>query len=954
MSSPIEKTAVTVVTTPEIPSSTIPSASTTSPAEPTGILGAGWEEIDAGPVAGRYRMAATWTDYGLFVFGGHDNYRLETPSNSLFYHDGYLYNPDTGWSALPEAGQELFEVGEARALGMGDAVLVYGHPRAQFSNHAAIFDLTTGHWEPVAPDFGNSLGPDTDLVWTGELIVAPTLGLAYDLESGVTTEMPMPTPSVYGESSPLRGYWTGSEVVVIGSGRAHTWVPGAPSWRQLPSPPVPDRARDSVWADGRLWVFNYQMAAAVLDVETEIWGRPGDLPLRFSECLPQAVAVGDTPAVRMCSGFAVWDNVDHNWYPLPLEDVGQGIHGSRDLVGADDAIYSVGGPTLRRFVIQRDGTGSIVPPHAVPIGVMQLSVPAGWELVSSFAPEQPADGTIAEDTTIGLVFESGDTTCQVTSTYAPEGWLPPFEATRIGGIAVGPAGELPGTAYWVHGFEDDEWGVLFAVPDSNGSDWVTIRCSSPNQESLTESASSFGYLWSPWDPPPERSASENRLVVGPGWEPLDAGPIEGRMQIAAAWTGEELFVWGGHDGSSPPTPNPAEFYQGAYLFEPETNTWRPTAPPPDDLCVLTESHVMRLDDQVLLRGLAHGPTGCQLAAVYSPATDTWTAVDSRFFVEVSFLSHLVWTGEWLAAPTAGLAYVPATGETIPIPVVPEAGSRVGSATWSHWTGDRIIALGVGDVYVLTPGDPSWTQYPGPSLRAAGRYSAWFEGGLFVVEYDNAAARFDLDEEEWLQPISLPLRAAECDAERLIAAAPQPIATACSGMAIWDGARGHWIPIPLDKLAGDSSQPVRVVGGDGIYSIGEQFLRFPMERLPDGSPADPPTIPIGVALLDLGEFRIRTTIGLSRAPYPDDSVGEWIAIALDGPEGLCHVTSTYLGPALKEPERAFSIGGLDVLVFDSPNVMTDWAIPTGLSDTVRIECESEDDALLLAQSLWLVP
>jgi hypothetical protein len=965
MSSPIEKTAVTVVTTPEIPSSTIPSPPTTSPSVPTGILGAGWEEIDAGPVAGRYRMAAVWTDHGLFVFGGHDNYSQESPSVEFYYGDGYLFDPESGWSALPEVGQELFQVGEPQALVMGEAVLVYGRPRAPLSNHAGVYDLAAQQWEQVVPDFGNELGPDTLLVWTGDLVVAPTLGLAYDPEDGYMSTIPVvPRDGDDAVHSAQRAHWTGSEVLVIGSGPAYAWAPNDDAWRKLSSPPIPDRARDSVWADRRLWVVNYQMAAAVLDVETEIWGRPGDLPLRFSECLPEVFAVGDMPVVRMCSGIALWDEVDHNWYPAPLEDLGIGRGGWNDLVGADDAIYSLGGPALHRFRIRRDDTGSIISPNTVPIGVMQLRVPSGWELVSSFAPEQPADGHIFQDTTIGLVFESGDTTCQVASTDIATGWVPPPDATLIGDIAVGPAGELPGTAYWVHGFEDDESGVLFAVPDSNGSDWVTIGCSSPDQDSLTGSASAFGFLWSPWDQPVapwDQPVALPEVTTGPGWDALDAGPIEGRMRIAAAWIGEELFVWGGHDGYIQETPGPESFHQDAYLFDPVTESWRPAAATPGWLCAFTEAKVIPLDDEVLLRGLAPYRDDCAQAALYHPGEDSWRLVDSPLFDVMYFDTDLVWTGEWLVAPAAGLAWVPSENETIGLPSIAD-GASLGSRVDAHWTGDRIVALGGGDLYTLTPGEESWVSISGPPIQEGGRVSVWYSDGLWAADPDRGAGLLDrslvlIDEQARWYRANLPLRNDECAVE-LFLAAERPVAATCVGMAIWDD---FWVPIPAGET-GWAWQPT-LVGSDGaIYSIGEGFHRFPIALDSENRLADPATILIGAAFLDLGEFRISTTIGLSRGEYADGSIGEAIAVALDGPGGRCHVTSTYQGPPLGEPERVFASwphsdpttaasSGFLVLVFDSPNAMTDWAVRTGDGDVVRIHCESEDDALTLVQSLW---
>jgi hypothetical protein len=80
VSPPEEDIAAPTTTIPDFTTTTIPTSTTTTVGpQPSSapLLGAGWEVLDAGPIAGRYRMAAVWTDYGLFVWGGHDGYSGE-------------------------------------------------------------------------------------------------------------------------------------------------------------------------------------------------------------------------------------------------------------------------------------------------------------------------------------------------------------------------------------------------------------------------------------------------------------------------------------------------------------------------------------------------------------------------------------------------------------------------------------------------------------------------------------------------------------------------------------------------------------------------------------------------------------------------------------------------------------------------------------------------------------
>jgi hypothetical protein len=292
---------------------------------------------------------------------------------------------------------------------------------------------------------------------------------------------------------------------------------------------------------------------------------------------------------------------------------------------------------------------------------------------------------------------------------------------------------------------------------------------------------------------------------------------------------------------------------------------------------------------------------------------------------------------------------------ITIPEIPEAGSRVGSPTLSHWTGDRIVAIGAGDVFTLVPGENEWARLPGPPLPEGGRDSVWYGGWLYVVTYDNYAARFDLD--EWEQA-NLPLRSSECDTD-IVLAGSIPVARSCSGLAVWDEARGFWVPIPSDLVSG-ATRWTAIVGADhAIYSLGERFLHYLIDLDSDGVLIDPPSIPVGVMLLDLPdrEFDLRSTIGLTSTEWPDGSLGEVSVIVLDAPGGTCHVEARYGGQELPfEIGGVYDIGGNPleqfILVTESGGDVVVVPGPGGGADSVWISCDAEVDEQLLAAGLWL--
>jgi hypothetical protein len=495
-----EHTVAVTTTVVQPTTTTIPVAEPSVPiAEPDGpgfaaaILGAGWEELDPGPVAGRHRVATAWTGSELFVWGGHGEYGFdgEPTDYDLYFQDGFLYDPVGGaWRPVaPLPAAVCRPIGRPSAIAAGEAIVLKGAAIiVDGCASTAAYYPRTDTWEPLRGEFFSRLGSMVSVAWTGDLLVAPRQQMAYRWSSGETIDLPaFPSGLDDGVHSPQRAHWTGDRVLAIGSGGVREWVPGADQWLLLDGPPVPDRARDSVWTDQGLLVVNYQMAAAFY--RDGAWSRPGDLPLRFYECLAEAISVGGTPVVRMCSGLAIWEEVLGAWIPVALSDPA-GYSGGR-LLASEDTIYEIG-PHFRRFQIRRHEDGSIVVPPTIPIGVMQLDIPAGFELVSSYAPAQDSAGFIPDDETIGVVFESPPgTRCTVTSTYGPgEDWPSGFTEGRDGVQVRG----RPVTEY-----VDADGTVGMALHGSNGSDVAFAWCVGPSVADYRPAVDFIAGLWSPWD-----------------------------------------------------------------------------------------------------------------------------------------------------------------------------------------------------------------------------------------------------------------------------------------------------------------------------------------------------------------------------------------------------------------------------------------------------------------------
>jgi hypothetical protein len=92
------------------------------------------------------------------------------------------------------------------------------------------------------------------------------------------------------------------------------------------------------------------------------------------------------------------------------------------------------------------------------------------------------------------------------------------------------------------------------------------------------------------------------------WRPLATAPIDGRSSAAAVWTGEELLVWGGWGGN---------IRADGAAYRRATDEWRLLSESPFARQIPTAA--VWTGREMLVWG---GPEG----AAYDPAMDTWREV----------------------------------------------------------------------------------------------------------------------------------------------------------------------------------------------------------------------------------------------------------------------------------------------------------------------------------------
>jgi hypothetical protein len=268
------------------------------------------------------------------------------------------------------------------------------------------------------------------------------------------------------------------------------------------------------------------------------------------------------------------------------------------------------------------------------------------------------------------------------------------------------------------------------------------------------------------------------------WRALAEPPLTPRADHVAAWTGEELLVWGGHDGSFTYAPD-----DGA-AYDPTTDTWRAIAPAP--LPADAYEAVWTGDELVVLGGgeaAVHG-------AAYVPATDTWRAIT----VPPVALVHprLVWTGD---------------------EVVAVGGTRTTSSAVEQFT-----------AWAWHPTTDAWHRLGGARVPSQAVEATWTGGSLVVWGHSpSQEGTWVFDGAAWRQADGFPI---ECE-DRIvsIAQAGGVVGAFCGRLASFAPSTGVWSEMTLPPGGVDNGLLVAADGALFVFDGG----------IPAGSVHFPPGI-----------------------------------------------------------------------------------------------------------------
>ncbi len=154
--------------------------------------------------------------------------------------------------------------------------------------------------------------------------------------------------------------------------------------------------------------------------------------------------------------------------------------------------------------------------------------------------------------------------------------------------------------------------------------------------------------------PGNATSATRRYLPGGAWTDVGAGPLVPSARFmapnlsscapqpwSAPWTGSEMWVWGGFDGTA--------YRSTGGLYHPATSTWRSTAPPPSPISAGAYSYACVWTGQrVLCWSPVIGTSATNALFAYDPGTDTWTTIVSRSNpTPTTEGSAFAWTGREL-------------------------------------------------------------------------------------------------------------------------------------------------------------------------------------------------------------------------------------------------------------------------------------------------------------------
>lgn len=473
-------------------------------------------------------------------------------------------------------------------------------------------------------------------------------------------------------------------------------------------------------------------------------------------------------------------------------------------------------------------------------------------------------------------------------------------------------------------------GIVLAIDRNTGNETVDLF-------SPSTTAAQTGSTAAPTSSPPTSAPPETTLAPPP-----DGPPLALRADVALAWTGAEVVVWGGDiEAANMGLSGPDRTFAEGAAFNPATRAWRPMAAGP--LPAGTGTPVATLADAgvVVARDTA--------TAIWDPGTDTWRAVDDAPSPVTDLVAD---RGQVLSLSANAVLDVEAgTWRALPEPPI-----RLERPT-TAWTGGELIVIGGPNTpftsaaaMALDPNENRWRTLPAPpgALHAEALSAAWDGQRVVVVNYDMTAGTYDPVAGMWELLPAVPARFSEWS-PLTIAGGGRTVTFMAQAIAVLSDS-DRWEALPYGSLP--PGQIVRLGGpvADGgprgaIWGTNTETATNVLTFLdPDTLLSTTQRRQVGAGSIELAPGE---TLRDARFEVQGGSLVETVKVTVATAEGdACTISSTYLGsvgPAIDQPAREElpSDNGPRAWFHDTASVV--WETEASTSDLFRITCDNPVDA-----------
>jgi len=227
-------------------------------------------------------------------------------------------------------------------------------------------------------------------------------------------------------------------------------------------------------------------------------------------------------------------------------------------------------------------------------------------------------------------------------------------------------------------------------------------------------------IWGGWDGTlPDLNTGGRYDPATDSWTAtsITNAPI-GRWLHTAVWTGTEMIVWAGGDGTN--------FLNTGGRYNPADDTWTATSTANAPLARANQSAVWTGSEMIVWGGYDYAHGNFNTGGRYNPSTDTWTATSTVNAPVARWAHSAVWTGSEMVVwggtdeipnhpyLNTGGRYNPETDSWTPTGIPNDVLGRAGHST--VWTGSEMMVWGGTDSTFndsntggrYNPSSDSWT------------------------------------------------------------------------------------------------------------------------------------------------------------------------------------------------------------------------------------------------------